>query len=222
MNLCVILLTYNESANINACLDSLAGLDAGIFAVDSFSTDNTVDLLEKRGIAYVQHPFENYARQRNWAQENCPFPAAWVLHLDAGERLSPELTDWLRHHFDPNTPASGYLFSRRTIFMDRWIRHGGHYPNYHLRLFRRDRGHCEAKAYDQHFLCGGLVLKAPWKADLIDIVSSNLVDFTNSHTRWALLEAVERISQPHDTGEVTPRFWGTPIERRRWWENGIV
>ena len=216
MNLCVIILTYNEAANIGPCLDSLAGIDAAVYVVDSHSTDSTTDILQKRGITFVQHPFENYARQRNWAQQNCHHSCDWVLHLDAGERLTPELARWLNHAFDPDGPADGFLFSRKTIFMDRWIRYGGHYPNYHLRLFRRDKGRCEAKSYDQHFVCSGPVVLAPNGVDLIDHVSENIVAFTQGHTRWAIAEAVERMSRTTPAGEVRPRFWGNPIERRRW------
>lgn len=216
MKFCIIILTYNEEANLNACLDSLSGLSADIFAVDSFSTDATVSILQNRGIAFIQHPFENYSQQRNWAQQNCPFHSEWVLHLDAGERLSPELRHWLAYVFQPQVTADGFLLSRRTYFMNRWIRHGGHYPSYHLRLFRRGKGHCEAKAYDQHFICAGNVQKVPAKADLIDHVASNLADFTAGHTRWALFEAIERVCAHDRAGEVRPVFWGTPVERKRW------
>lgn len=214
--LSIIILTYNEESNILACLDSLQGLNAGIFVVDSFSTDQTTAILKKRSIAFVQHPFRNYALQRNWAQENCPFEAEWVLHLDAGERATPELVQWLNTQFDPNGLSDGFMFSRRTVFMNRWIRHGGHYPNYHLRLFRRTKGSCEHKAYDQHFVCAGRVQQAPPKTDIIDHVANNLSGFTASHTRWAILEALERVRAQGQAGEVTPRLGGTPIERQRW------
>ncbi|MCC6459115.1 MAG: glycosyltransferase family 2 protein [Saprospiraceae bacterium] len=212
----ILLLTYNEEKNIEACLDSVAALGAPVFVVDSFSTDRTTDILRERGVAFVQHPFEHYAAQRNWAQANCPFPEPWVLHLDAGERATPELVRWIENEFDPEAAPNGYLFSRRTIFMDRWIRHGGHYPSYHLRLFRRKHGHCEAKAYDQHFVCTGRLETATKGADILDQVAENLVRFSTGHLRWALIEAVERLSRQQPAGEVEPRFWGSPIERRRW------
>ncbi|MCB0640640.1 MAG: glycosyltransferase family 2 protein, partial [Phaeodactylibacter sp.] len=154
-DLTVILLTYNEAGNIEACLDSLQGLTAPLFVVDSYSTDTTLDILDSRGIPYVQHPFENYSRQRNWAQDNLPEATEWVLHLDAGERCTPELIHWLNTQFDPEAAVDGYMFSRRTIFFDHWIKRGGHYPNFHLRLYRRSKGHCEHKVYDQHFVVDG-------------------------------------------------------------------
>ena len=138
-NLTVIVLTYNEANNIEACLDSLQNLDAPIFVVDSYSTDRTLEILKQRNIPYVQHPFENYSKQRNWSQEHIPQDSDWVLHLDAGERCTPEMIEWINKEFDPKASVDGYMFSRRTMFFGQWIRRGGHYPNFHLRLYRRDK-----------------------------------------------------------------------------------
>ena len=217
----IILLTHNEEKNLPACLDSLQGLDAPVFAVDSFSSDRTLDIFRERGIDFVQHPFENYSKQRNWAQQNLPLQTDWVLHLDAGERCTPDMVSWLQTGFDPEGAVDGYMFSRRTIFLGRWIRRGGHYPNYHLRLFRRHRGRCEAKAYDQHFVCDGPTRHLPAGVDLIDTVADTLLDFTQSHAHWALFEAIETVAHARDQGEVRARFFGTPIERRRWLKTRI-
>jgi len=214
--LSIILLTFNEEQNIGACLDSLLDVDAPVFVVDSFSSDRTLEILAARQVKYRQHVFENYAQQRNWAQHNTPFDTEWVLHLDAGERLTPEFANWLKNDFDPDTPENGFLFSRRTYFMNRWIRYGGHYPNFHLRLFRRAKGWCEAKAYDQHFVCEGAVHQIPAGIDFIDHVAHSLSEFTASHNGWALAEAQERAAAFGITGEVRARFMGTAIERRRW------
>lgn len=219
--LAIIILTFNEERHIGACLDSLAGVEAPIFVVDSFSTDRTVDLLKERQITFVQRPFLHYADQRNWAQQHCPFQSEWVLHIDAGERLTPELSHWLRNRFDPDGAPDGIMFSRRTLFLRKWIRYGGHYPSYHLRLFRIAKGHCEQKAYDQHFVCQGATIKAPTGLDLYDLVSDNLADFTTRHTRWAIMEAVEKVSRAPGRGEVRPRLYGTPIERRRWLKHQV-
>lgn len=212
----IIILTHNEEQNLPALLSSIQGLAAPVFAVDSYSTDNTLGILKEAGIPYVQHPFENYSRQRNWAQEHLPVETEWVLHLDAGERCTPELAEWLNSSFDPTSETDGYMFSRRTMFFGKWIRRGGHYPNYHLRLFRRHRGRCEEKAYDQHFVCNGPTRHLPPGIDIIDTVCNSLLDFTQSHARWALFEAIETVAHTREQGDVAPRFFGTPIERRRW------
>lgn len=217
----VIILTYNEEQNIEACLDSLQGLQAPVFVVDSYSTDRTLEILQARNIPYTQHPFENYARQRNWSQQNTPFDSEWVLHLDAGERCTPEMIHWLNTKFDPNTEVDAYMFSRRTLFFDRWIKWGGHYPNYHLRLYRKTKGRCEDKVYDQHFISEGKKEHLPAGIDIIDTVTDTLLNFTQSHARWALFEAIEIVHQSQQKGEVQARFFGNPIERRRWLKNNL-
>lgn len=219
--LTIIILTYNEEKNLPDCLHALAGLKANLFVVDSFSTDASLEILEKNGISYVQHPFENYAQQRNWAQANNPFDTEWVLHLDAGERLTPEMVHWLKHVFDPDAKFDGYMFSRKTMFFGKWIRYGAHYPNYHLRLFRKHKGRCEAKMYDQHFVCNGQTKVVKAGIDIIDTVADNLKDFTNSHVRWALFEAVEMLAARQQTGEVKMDLFGSPIERKRWLKNKL-
>ena len=218
----VIILTYNEERNIGGCLDSLTKLGAPVFIVDSYSNDGTIEILQEREVRFTQHHFENYARQRNWAQENCPFETEWVLHLDAGERCTPAMVSWLNKQFDPNAAIDGYLFSRRTEFLGKWIRYGGHYPNYHLRLFRKMKGRCESKAYDQHFVIAeGKVQRLSAGIDMIDVVTDTISNFTSSHARWALFEAIEIVSQNANSGEVRARLFGNPIERRRWLKSRV-
>ncbi len=213
--LTVLILARNEERRLPACLDSLHGLDANVFVVDSYSNDRMVDILRERGIRYAQHEFTNYALQRNWAQANNPFGTEWVLHIDADERMTPALLDWLTHAFPTQAAESdGFMFSRRTEFLGRWIRHGGHYPAFHLRLFRSARGRCEAKAYDQHFVVDGKVLRVDG-ADIVDIVASDIEAFVTAHNRWSSLEAAEIVAGPQP-GEVKANLLGNPIERRRW------
>jgi hypothetical protein len=101
--------------------------------------------------------------------------------------------------------------------MGRWIRHGGHYPSYHLRLFRRHKGRCEDRLYDQHFVVNGKV--KPLDSDYLDIVATNLSTWTLRHARWADLEASEMLAQDDQRRQVRPDLLGNPIERRRWFRN---
>jgi glycosyltransferase involved in cell wall biosynthesis len=186
----------------------------------------------------VEHPFENYGVQRNWAQQNLPIRSEWVLHLDADERLTPELVKEIcqvlgargkregvrseasgvkgREELDE---IDGFLLRKRTIFMGRWIKHGGHYPSYHLRLFRRDRGFCEDRLYDQHFLANGKIRRL--KHDYIDVLTSDLRIWTLRHIRWAELEAQEILAGQNSQRRVRPALLGNPIERRRWLREGL-
>ncbi len=213
--LSVIVLTHNEESKLPDCLESVAGLGAETFVVDSGSTDRTVEIARAAGAAVTEHLFENYAAQRNWAQENLPIRTEWVLHLDADERPTSELVDEIREVLeDPPDDVDGFLLRRRTVFMGRWIRHGGHYPSYHLRLFRKDRGRCEDRRYDQHFIVPGNV--AQLKHDYVDVVMSDLATWTRRHVRWAEQEAREMMERQNSPHRVRENLLGNPIERRRW------
>ena len=140
------------------------------------------------------------------------------MHLDADERFTPELTAWFINSFaEKKKITDGFLFSRKTMFMNKWIKHGGHYPNYHARLFRDHLGHCEDKEYDQHFLIDSNRISTIVDADIINIVADNIDDLTRSHNNWATKEANEILAAKRDlTGEVEATMWGNAIQRRRW------
>jgi glycosyltransferase involved in cell wall biosynthesis len=213
--LSVIILTYNEEVNLPACLESLKGLDCEIFVVDSGSTDRTIEIARSYGAHVVEHPFEHYAAQRNWAQQNLPIRSEWVLHLDADERLTPELATEIQQVLQrPSNEVDGFMLRKRTVFMGRWIRHGGHYPSYHLRLFRVGKGCCEDRLYDQHFVVDGCVERL--RHDYVDVITSDLQTWTLRHLRWAELEIREITRMVRDGPRVEADPFGNSIERRRW------
>jgi len=217
--LSVVVLTLDEERNLPACLQSLEGLDAELFVVDSGSSDDTVRIAKEAGGHVCHHEFENYAAQRNWSLENLPIKTPWTLCLDADERLTPELRQEILDRMnDPAGGADGYMMKRRTYFLGRWIRHGGQYPAYHLRLFRSGKGRCEDRLYDQHFLVEGSV--AALRNDYVDIITSDLGSWIDRHNRWAALEASETLAQKEreDSEQnkvVVPDLFGTPIQRKR-------
>lgn len=187
--------------------------------VDSGSTDDTTAIAREAGAAVLNHAFENYAAQRNWSQEHLPWSTSWLLHLDADERLTPELVSEIDATVRDALPdVDGFMLRKRTVFMGRWIRHGGHYPAYHLRLYRHGKGRCEARLYDQHFLVDGRV--SSLQHDYIDVLTADLTTWTMRHARWAALEAREALKSATTPGQVRPTIFGSPIERRRWLRNG--
>jgi len=216
----VIVLAYNEEANLPACLESLKHLDCEVLVVDSGSTDSTREIALRAGAGVYEHPFETYGAQRNWAQKHLPLATEWVLHLDSDERLTPELAAEINGILlNPPDDVDGFLFRKRTFFMGRWIRHGGHYPSYHLRLFRKDRGGCEERLYDQHYVVRGNVCKL--QHDYMDVLTSDLSVWSTRHVRWAELEAREIVEGFAPEGRVEASPFGNPIERRRWLREGL-
>jgi len=214
-----VVLTLNEERNLPGCLASLAGWVREIFVVDSGSTDGTLAIAREAGATVLQHPFEHYGAQRNWAIDNLPIAAPWTLHVDADERITPELcasiTAALARGSASLAQIDGFLVSRRTMFMGRWIRHGGHYPAWHLRLVRTGAARCEDRLYDQHFYVAGAVQKL--QGDLIDTLTPDLATFTARHLRWAALEAAEQEAPADAVGRIRGKLaTDNAIERRRW------
>lgn len=214
----VIILTYNESSNIQECLESISGWVSEIWVVDSGSTDTTIEISKNYTTHIVLHPFENYSQQRNWALDNLPISNKWILQMDADHRVSSELKKTLLSLFRMpiSESISGFLVSRRTIFMGKWIRWGGHYPVYHAILFLKGRGYCEEKLYDQHFKVNGVVKTL--KGDMIDVFAESLTSFTERHNKWSTLEAEYQCNKNDIThnNTIDGKLWGNAIEKRRY------
>ncbi|MBK0382054.1 glycosyltransferase family 2 protein [Pedobacter sp. SD-b] len=217
----VIILTFNEEKNITACLDSIGHHFEKVFMVDSGSNDDTLNIVKNYPVEVIQHPFENYSKQRNWAFKNLPIQTEWILNMDADHRLTPEIITELAFQFKQGISQSinGMLASRKTLFMGKWIKYGGHYPTYHAVIFRNGKGFCEDKLYDQHFKVDGEVLKL--NGDIIDLITESLSTFTLRHDKWSGLEALEqfekqKINDATIKGSLTSK---NPIAKRRYIKN---
>lgn len=207
-----IILTYNEEKNIQACISTIKDLVSEIFVVDSGSFDSTIEIAKRYTSNIFFHPFENFAQQRNWAQDNLPLKNEWVFHLDADEQVSEKLSSELKHIFGNDISVDGFMMPRKTVFRNRFIRFGGHYPVYHLRLFKKSKGRSEMRLYDQNYKVDGKVLKL--QGEIINIISTDLREWKRRHRNWAKLEAREIIYNSNRIMNI--KFFGSPIEQRNW------
>jgi len=212
----VIILTYNEQKNIEDCLKSITDIAENIFVVDSGSTDDTINIAKKYTDKIYTNSFENYSQQRNWALKNLPINTEWIMNLDADHRISEELRNELLEIFSASidNDIKGFLSSRKTMFMNRWIKHGGHYPSYHAVLFRKGYGKCEERKYDQHFVVDGKMENL--RGDIIDVVTDSLTTFTMRHNIWSDSEVEEQVVKDSNGNQIQPKFLGNPIERKRY------
>lgn len=136
--LSVIIITFNEAANIEACLKSVSFADE-IVVLDSGSTDGTPDLARGMGASvHVTTDWPGFGPQKNRALDLAQY--SWVLSLDADERVPPELANMIRQVVDQDV-GSAYETPRLTQFCGKWIRHCGWTPDYVLRLFKRGSAH---------------------------------------------------------------------------------
>jgi glycosyltransferase involved in cell wall biosynthesis len=208
----VIILAFNSVDTLGATLAQAQEISDDIHVVDSFSTDETVALSQLHGAQVVQHTFENYGAQRNWAIDHVESRYPWQLHLDADERLTAELIASIRSL--PESPAhSGFFIARLVQFLGRQLRHGGMSPTWHLRLFRKGAGRCEERKYDQHFY---LTEGTPGQVQgyMIDDIRMPLSEWTARHNRWSDAEVLEQTAAREGV-RIRPRFWGNPVERKR-------
>ncbi len=221
--LSAVVLTKDEEKNIKSCLDTIEGWADEIFIVDSGSSDRTLEIASQYTRNIFEHPFLDYASQRNWAQDNLPLSHDWVFHIDADERVSPDLTEQIRNAFSEGQfeRVNGFLVRRKIRFLGSYIKHGGIYPTYHCRVFRRSCGRCESRRYDQHFLVIGGTNRL--ESDLIEETASSLFSWTARHNRWAQMEAAELRSKTLGSavGQVQANITGSAIERRRWLRTSI-
>ena len=129
-----LVLTHNEADNITDCLSSLEWVDE-LVVIDSYSDDETVGLAEEFAEQVYQREFDDFASQRNFGLDK--LSAEWVLVVDADERVTPELQLEIEKLLD-NPQAEGYKIPRKNYFLGRWIKYCGWYPDYTLRLFKRE------------------------------------------------------------------------------------
>lgn len=135
MELMAIILTHNESAHIEACLESVAFADSRL-VFDSYSTDDTPEKARHLGAHVVQHHFSNYPDQRNSALAEAErLGAEWVLFVDADERVTPELAQEVRHVIAHESPV-GWRIPRYNYLFGKLTRHAGWYPDYQTRLLK--------------------------------------------------------------------------------------
>ncbi|MFT7249539.1 MAG: glycosyltransferase involved in cell wall biosynthesis [Arcticibacterium sp.] len=217
--LTAIVLTFNEEQNIGDCLDSIHGFVDEIYVLDSFSRDATLAIAANyNGVKVVQNTFENYSVQRNWAFDNLEIRNDFILNLDADHRVMPELINELQRQFSTGIPShiNGFMASRRTMFLGKWIKRGGHFPVYHGIIFRKGFGTCELKKYDQHFLIEGEATVL--QHNVIDIITESLSVFTARHNTWSSLEAEDVMAYKLSAGKgrVQARKNGNEMEQRRY------
>ena len=119
------------------CLRSVSWCDQSLVVVDDRTTDRTAQIARDNGAHVVVRQFENWAAQRNAALSHCA--TDWTLFVDADERVTRTLSDEIVSVLEYHRQEDGFWIPRVNLICGRWVRHGGWYPDYQLRLLRRER-----------------------------------------------------------------------------------
>lgn len=194
----VLILTHQEEANIARCIAALDWCD-DILVVDSFSTDRTVEIAKALGARVLQHPFANFAAQRNHGIEHGGMRHPWVLHLDADEIVTPEMRDEMMRRL-PSATEDAFRVPAKMMFDDVWLKHSGMYPTYQVRLGRRDRltfalvGHGQRETLPAERLG---TLESPL---LHHVFSKGMADWLARHNAYSTAEARHVVSKGSDPG----------------------
>lgn len=211
----VLIPTLNEAAHIKEAVENASQIGP-VFVLDSLSTDGTQEIARQAGATVVEHPFENYSRQKNWGLDNLPFRGKWVFILDADERITPALREEALAVARRQDSKTGYYVNRVVIFMGRQIRHGGLFPSWNLRFFRRGSCRYEDRSVHEHMVCDG---ETEYLSNLmLHIRRETISQYLTKHIRYADMESNEWIKnrEGRGGGEKAQKLFFGSLRYRQW------
>jgi glycosyltransferase involved in cell wall biosynthesis len=227
-NYSFIILTFNEEMHLPRLLESIKGLHAATYILDSGSIDATIGIAEKYGAIVKLHFFENHPKQWDFALKNFDIQTPWTIGLDADQIVTPELYHLLdQFKAEEYTGVNGIYFNRKNYFQGNWIRFGGYYPIYLLKMFRTGIGYSDLNEnMDHRFITSGKTMI--WKKGHLveENLKENDIDFWfKKHERYSDLIALEEVERMQNkrTQTLKPNLLGNPDEqkawlRRLWWK----
>jgi glycosyltransferase involved in cell wall biosynthesis len=221
----VLIPAKNEESNLPACLESVSCADE-IFLVDSQSTDKSIEIAENYGTTVVQFYFQGgWPKKKNWSLENLSFRNDWVLIVDCDERITPELWQEIAIAIK-NPDYNGYYINRKVFFLGQWIRYGGKYPDWNLRLFKHKLGRYEnLKTEDvpntgdnevhEHVILDKV---GYLKNDMLHIDFRDIYHWLERHNRYSNWEArvyYNLLTDSNNSETIGSNLFGDPVQRKR-------
>ena len=222
----VLIPAKNEELNLPACLESVAVADE-IFVVDSQSEDRSIEIAEQHGAKVVQFHFNgSWPKKKNWSLENLPFRNEWVLIVDCDERITPELWTEIATVIK-NEDYNGYYLNRKVFFLGKWIRFGGKYPDWNLRLFQHKQGRYENlrtgdipntgdNEVHEHVILNGKV--GYLKEDMLHIDFRDIYQWLARHNRYSNWEAkvyYNLLTGKDNSDTIDAKLFGNAVQRKR-------
>jgi glycosyltransferase involved in cell wall biosynthesis len=181
------IITLNEEKKLEGCLQSLQDIADEIVVVDSFSTDQTRAICERYNARFIQHPFEGYVAQKNYAVAMASHD--YILALDADERISSELKASVLKVKNDWGSAFGYAVNRFNNYCGKWMHFSGWYPERKVRLW--DRRKAGWVGTDPH--------------DFVRIPNHHVKKLEGHLLHYAYLTVDEHLQQVHRFAEVAAR-----------------
>jgi len=188
--LSVVVITYNEEANLPRCLASVSFADE-LIVVDSNSTDSTREIAAEYGAIVYRYDWRGYGPAKQEGTNRAT--GEWILSLDADEELSSKLAGEIREVLTGDHRESAFEMPRRTQFLGRWIYHCGWYPDYVLRLFRKSAGGFNEAAVHEQIKVSGAVGRL--QGEILHYCYPDLDSYFVKLNRYTTLAAREEIAR---------------------------
>ncbi len=184
----VNIICKNEEKNIEDCLKSVVWADE-IIVVDGESSDKTAEIARKYTINVYTNKWEGFAKQRQFAIDKSS--KEWVLVLDADERCSNELREEILSIINTNdVKYKGFKLPRKNFFLSKWIKHGGWYPGYQKRFFRRESTKISDRLVHEGYEIDGET--GVMKNDIIHYTVQSISEFMTKVNKYSSLQAEEK------------------------------
>jgi glycosyltransferase involved in cell wall biosynthesis len=190
-----VIIALNEEENILDAVKSVSWVDE-VIVVDCGSKDRTLEIAKKAGAKTYEKKWDGYTAQKNWA--NGKAGGEWILSLDADERVTPELKKEIQHILETGKDINGYYIPRRARFLGRYIRHCHWYPDYQLRLFRKNKSSWTGGLVHERVEVEGKV--GHLNNDLIHFTYKDIADQTEKLNRYSSLWAMDAFKKGRKTG----------------------
>ena len=186
-----IIICKNEEDNIEDAIKSILWCDE-VIVVDAFSTDKTVDIIKKHSVKLFQNEWKGFADQRRFVLSKVN--TEWAFSIDADERCTGELESEIRQIISQkDLKENGFLIPRKSFFLNKWIKHGGWYPNYQLRVFRKSSADVSDRQVHESYTVKGLTGKL--KNDLLHYTVTSLSEFVTRINKYSDLSAAEKMDK---------------------------
>ncbi len=225
-----IILTFNEEQHLPRLLASIAGLEAQIYILDSGSTDKTLAIAADYQAIVKTNSFVNHPKQWDFALKNFEIHSPWIIGLDSDQIVSAELYQKLENfkNDDIETTINGIYFNRKNYFRGQWLRHGGYFPKYLLKMFRNGVGFSDLNEnMDHRFIVTGKTII--WKNGYLkeeNLKENNISFWLAKHNNYSdklAKEEVERIQNLRNQTIKGRFFGGSPDEKiaflkNIWWK----
>lgn len=212
MKLSVVLATHNEERNLAKCLDAVKGLADEIIVVDGESSDKTVDIAKKYH-AKITHTTNKPNFHINKRMAIAQAKGEWILQLDADEVVSPSLKSQISNIISSNSEENGFWIPRLNFFLGRFLKKGGQYPDYTLRLYKNGLGDLPGKDVHEQAVVKGKV--GYLKSDLLHYGTPDFENYLTRYNRYTSLLAQDIKSPINLFSAANYLFW-KPLKEFLW------